>query len=721
MSKTIFSFVATRERPNLSGLTEAPMFDLSPLLMNMTVRVLVRVEADGWRGSIVEWGDDTLHSFRLYARRAGEVPEEAEWDDVRQNYLSFPDESGACDVMEAEVSLRSHNPKWTRMRVGVPAARIGKGRLHDVILRFSGSRLSLFVDGVLVDEEWPVGSVPSAVSPLRIGGEGFKGVVELVEVWPIALSDADIIKRCGGQKCIARREVEILGPERTQAQYWTPRGHNQWVGDVMLGDAPLPGGKRFHVFYLADRRHHASKFKAGGHTIAHMSSGDLLHWKQHPQAFEAEPWETVGTGRPLVHNGKVFFFYGMHTSRIIPENSLVGPAINSDGRTLPQQFPNGERYPQGTSFAESDDGDVFSKSRLLVHPAQNPNVCADEKGKGFLMLAGYGSRGLWHSTDLRHWRLIDEDIIPVGADSPARNSDECQCMFEWNGWHYIIAGRTGYWMSRQRRGPYWAGKEGTQEGVVKPRWDIYDGVWVPMVAPFKSNRRLLAGFLQGPQFEWGGHLVFRELVQCEDGTLGTKWPKEMMPPVRSSGAPVIKTKKCAVPGNSVSVTATAASWAFIDGVPSSALLTARVSPAAGTSYVGVAVLDEEQNGCALSVLPRQGRVQWNTMEGVAVPPPVPTLEEVLAQDSGAIWEMQNPHLPFKGGDFVITNVEGIDEPFQIEILFVYDPKSRSTIIDACVNGQRTLITRRKGLVATQLRLLADGKCDFSDITLGELG
>ena len=717
--KTLLSCVATPEQPNLCGLTVAADSGMPPLLTELTAHVRARVGEQGWRSTLVNWGDDSSRCFRLYTRRAGERPEDAAWDEIQQNYLSFPDASGACDILEAEVVLQNHNPRWNRMRVGVPAARIGKGRTHDITLRFTGASLSLFVDGVLVDEDWPVGQIPTAQAPLRIGEAGFDGAIEQVTVWPRALSDAAIVTQAGGKARVAQRDTEILGPERTDVQYWTPRGHNQWFGDALLGEVTPFDGDRFRLFYLTDRRHGASKFGCGGHSLAQMSSADLIHWQQHPGLFDIEPWETVGTGRPIAIDGMLLLFYGMHTSRIMPKETIVNPGIDPTHCTIPQPFPEGLRYPQGMSFAESKDGSVFTKSRRLVHPAQNPAICRDETGNGFLLMAGYGSRGLWHSTDLQHWQLIDEAIVPVNNDSPTRNTDECQCMFEWNGWHYIIAGRTGYWMSRQQRGPYWEGKDGGNSGVVKPRWDIYDGLWVPMVATFGNNRRILAGFLQGPEFEWAGHLVFRELVQCEDGTLGTKWPEELTPAVRSWKVPTLQPQ--GPKANAASIDGTPSSWAVIDDVPASARLSMRIAGGVATSCIGIAVLGNDGTGCALSVWPQAGRVQWSTVKELAIPQQIPTLDEVLVRDPDPIWKMQNPNVPFKGGDFAISRVEGLDQPFQLELLFVYDPKSRSTIIDACINSQRTLITRRKGLIAEQVRLLAAGKCEFQGIRVGELG
>ena len=40
------------------------------------------------------------------------------------------------------------------LQVGVPVALVGPTAWHDVVFRFRGANLELFVDGVLVDEEW---------------------------------------------------------------------------------------------------------------------------------------------------------------------------------------------------------------------------------------------------------------------------------------------------------------------------------------------------------------------------------------------------------------------------------------------------------------------------------------------------------------------------------------------------------------------------------------
>ena len=694
------------------------------LLQCVTVHLRARIDDHGWNSILTRWGgsDNPAEAFSIITRPAVDD----EWDGLRQNYLAFPDESGRCDVIEAVVGLRCHNPEWSSMRVGVPAARIGKGLTHDIILRFNGASLSLHIDGVLVDEDWPMGRIPAG-SILQSAGEEFDGEIELVELLPRALSEQEIVERCGGRRRVEIRTVEILGSEDNEAQYWTPRGHNQWVGDVLLGDTWAFDQERLHLFYLIDRRHGASKFFQGGHFIAHMSSSDLVHWEQHPTAVELDEWSTLGTGRPFVHDGKLAISYGLHTSRLFPDANVLSHETNADGSSVPLPYSsdgmvagatNGDgKYPMGATFATSADGVHFQKSNLLIHGSQNPSVLRDSRGSGYLMPAGYGSTGLWGSDDLKRWRLLDPDIIPYGELSPTRNSSECQCLFEWNGWHYIIGGRTGFWMSRNQTGPFWSGKDGRNAGVYKPRWDLNEGLWVPMVAEFKDNRRILAGFLAGPGFGWAGHLVFRELIQFEDGSLGLKWPKEMIPQVKKNLKAELRVGSEPVSGSVARVGAAPKSWAEIDMASRSVHLSLRIAPGKGASHVAIAGLGEDGEGCALSFLLDKARAQWSEAIGGALPQAVPTLSEIILATGK---HGDNPSLHYQGGDFAITSVEGLDTLFSVELLFVYDAKSMSTIIDARVGGCRTMITRRKGLVLKTIRLMADGPADFEIISMGRL-
>lgn len=438
---------------------------------------------------VLAGGPDGAELVRALVRRAGSDPAEREWDDVRQNYLRWAGADGTAAVLE--VVFANHRAPAVRadqpgsFRIGVPLALLGAGA-HLVHLRLRPGKAELIVDGRLVDEEWPSGALPAL--PAAVTG---------VQVWPRWLDDAEL-----GVQPEAGVVAGTLGG--SELQYWAPPGHNRWLGDTMM----LWDGRRLHLLYLLDRRHHGSKAGTGAHQIAHLSTTDLRTWEVHPLALAIEePWETFGTGAMLHADGRWHLVYGLHTDRIIERGAV------DNGRTtaLPCAFDRLDGLPMGTALAVSEDGVHFRRTGELVHAAQNPSALIHPEG-GFAMFAGYGAEGLHRSDDLRTWRPVDAAIIPEGKASPVRNSTECICHLAWNGWHYLIGGRTGFWMARSFAGPYWD-RDGTQgEAVVQPRWDIYDGLWVPMVAALGDGRRILSGWLED-RGGWAGCLVLRELVQ----------------------------------------------------------------------------------------------------------------------------------------------------------------------------------------------------------------
>ena len=220
-------------------------------------------------------------------------------DDGGQNYAAFPMDDGSIPVLEARLKLRL--PVGERelkdMPVGVPISLLRRpfGK-HRVELIFSGARWSLYVDGMLADNDFPLG-YPEHIPATTNYNKTYVSDVVLKQ-------EASLKER----------------PERTlsanQIQYFTPQGHNSWVGDV----ATCYFQGRYHLFYLFDRRGHRSKFGRGGHYFEHLSTADFKTWTEHPEATPIEEqWETFGTGTPFVWHDSLFLSYGMHTSRIFPQ------------------------------------------------------------------------------------------------------------------------------------------------------------------------------------------------------------------------------------------------------------------------------------------------------------------------------------------------------------------------------------------------------------------
>ncbi|MFD2145060.1 hypothetical protein [Mucilaginibacter antarcticus] len=166
-------------------------------------------------------------------------------DKKRQNYPAYAMADGSVPVLEAALKLYPPTePKGHDMPIGIPLAMLAKpSGQHDVVLHFSGVRWTLYVDNELLDNDFALG-YPKW------------GKQSSWEINPSLVSGAEIIF-----PGIEPQRVVLSRPRTAnEIQYWTPQGHNSWVGDV----ATFYHQGRYHVFYLFDRRGHASKFGKEG-------------------------------------------------------------------------------------------------------------------------------------------------------------------------------------------------------------------------------------------------------------------------------------------------------------------------------------------------------------------------------------------------------------------------------------------------------------------------
>ncbi len=506
----------------------------------------------------------------LDLRMAGRDPALRTYDTREGNYLPFRMADGPCPVLEA------HMPGVKASRVGLPLGFLGgTGGVRRVVLNYAKTHVSIAVDGHMDDDMLlrpcpPADPAQAKVLSARVKRADFA-----------TPADPDALPYVKGARPIAG-----------SVQYWTPADHNAWVGDVALGYYR----GRFHVFYLYDRRHHASKAGTGGHFFAHISSADLVHWEEHPHAVPIESWwETLGTGTPFAYDGKLHLAYGLHTSRCTKD---------------PQ-------YPMGATYAVSEDGIHFTKSGRIVHATENPTIC--NRADGTLgLVAGYGGMGgIWTSDRLDGWKLYD-DKVPTKGD--------CPCPFAWNGHHYIFQGFSQFAYSP-------SGRPGTYVDWTKDGRAPYEGLSVPMVAPFAGSRRILAGWLSHPQ-GWGGWLVFRELIQYPDGTLGQKWVPEIAPPV----APQTFTAQPGEPFRLV------------------------FRPASDAGPALVFAID-------------------------------PAVREAAFRDDVPEVTWRAAH---HAENFRIRHLPVFAAPYAVRVVSHYDRKGEDTIFDVEIGGERTMICRRKG-------------------------
>ena len=496
------------------------------------------------------------------------------------------------------------------LQLSVPLDLVDPTAWHDVIVRFSGARLELWVDGVLVDEEWPLGGLRAGSGiPCLIGAEstgrgvkaGFSGWIDHAALWDCALTDEEILALSGGREEVARREGEILGPHRESMLYWRPRGHSASVGDCM----PFSHDGRFHVFYLFDRRHHGSKWGLGAHQWAHVSSTDLRHWERHPMAIAIEEqWEASICTGSVIHDGDAYHaFYATRT----PDGAQhLGHAVSEDGISFRKLEPN--------PFLSAPEG--YDPMHL-----RDPLVFRGEDGLYRLLVTARltdgrdGCIGQLLSPDLLAWDLADPLLVP------GRVTD-CPDCFEWGGMWYLLA-EFVYWMAPSPQGPW-----------TSPQPDRLDVLYVPKTAPFGPDRRIYVSWL--PDGGWGGDMVFRELVRLPDGRLGTRFVPEMMP-----------SEEALRP---------------IDGrlpeAEQGVHLTARLEPAPDGAVTAIRFLGNVPGEPVLSLRLDSGSRSVGISEG----------GEVLAQ---------------------IDLVEGLDRATDVTVVLCRD------IIDVCIGGTRTLITRHR--------------------------
>jgi hypothetical protein len=540
------------------------------------------------------------------------------------------------------------------LRLQAPIELIGPDRWHDVVVRFRNANLELFVDGVFVDEEFPHGALHEFRGPFIVGAgyrqgsvqRGFHGQIDHLALWDRALSDDEIAALSGGEAEVAQRTREFLGHENNWMQYWRPRGFNTFVGDTM----PVYFNDEFHFYYLFDRHHGASKWGMGAHQFAHASSKDLVHWTHHPRAVAiTEQWEcSIGTGMIVPYQGTYRAFYIQHGRRCWFKDAphagdTIHVATGTDGLKFKKDFQPVVPWVY-LRRQDGDPGDI------------NPDVLPDASGNRFYL--SISGEKIWVSGDLKEWE--DAKGFDTYKDI---GKGICGSYIHWNGWYYFMSSGN-YRMSREPVQPGWRWTQPENPAT-------QEGLGVPKMAAFKGNRCLMAGFLFGAGY--AGEAVFRELVQHEDGTLGTKWPAEMIP---HSGPPLKLTFEALDKGavssdEGIRVSGPAIfSAGALEGVPQDVRITMRVKPTAGVRAFGVCVRGKGayEGGCELRFEPARQRVQYGSPANGGMAP------------------------DFKPGNsdggFGIEGVSGLDQAFALDIIVKND------FVDACIDNRRTVISRR---------------------------
>lgn len=124
-------------------------------------------------------------------------------------------------------------------RVRTSLADIAPGRWHDLVVRFDGKTLELFVDGALRDDEVAVGTLregnhePCLIgagmdSPEGLLQSGFDGFIDHVALWNRALPDEAIARLSGVAKLTDKRPVYYHEKYRPQFHF---SAQKHWIND----------------------------------------------------------------------------------------------------------------------------------------------------------------------------------------------------------------------------------------------------------------------------------------------------------------------------------------------------------------------------------------------------------------------------------------------------------------------------------------------------------
>ena len=432
-------------------------------------------------------------------------------------------------------------------------------------------------------------------------------------------------------------------------QYFKPVARNAFAGDAM----PFSHNGVFHLFYLLDHDHHQSLDGLGGHQWAHASSRDLIRWEHHPLAIGiTEPWEgSICTGSAFAAEDVV---YGFYATRHRDHKQFLYLAMSHDGINFVKQTPpplaspgaHGSPYHYRDPFVFRDP--ATNRFHMLVTAMQaSPE------------LEGYGGY-LAHlsSSDLQAWEESEPCLV-----SPYPGAPECPDLFEWNGWTYLLFSHDLITRYRMTPTPP-AGTSVLPVAWLRPSNDILDGpqAAVMKTAPFDVDRRIGVAWIgtreqekDHGKLQWGGNLLFRELVQHPDGTLGTRFVPEMVPSLGEPRASVVEALTPGVAlGDDGAFTLVAprglASNALLD-VPQNVRIKMRIIPGPGTAEFGLRLRGTGRfaGGYMLRFQPSTDTVSLH--------------------------------------DVTLSSVRGLDRPFDLDIL-MYDD-----IIDVNIDARRCLVNR----------------------------
>ncbi|PSR53542.1 hypothetical protein AHMF7605_08395 [Adhaeribacter arboris] len=428
----------------------------------------------------------------------------------------------------------------------------------------------------------------------------------------------------------------------TNMQYFAPKGDNLFVGDCI----PFSHNGTYYLYWLLDAGHHSALNGLGGHQWAVSTTKDLKTWKHYPVALGIdEDWEkSICTGSVVYHNNK---FYAFYATRLLVDgkvNEQLSYAISDDGIHFKKQTPN-PFYTSAPGYSTRDFRD--------------PKVFVDKQGIFHLFVSSRSNQSAINHWDGSLVHMTSKDLKKWDVKAPVltgqRSVPECPDYFKWNDWYYLIYGDAGDTYYVKSKNPYGPWEQPDDQALIE-EWSN-----VAKTAEFKNNRRIVAAWIPSRKENkdhtnemFGGNAVFRELVQHPNGTLGTKFPPEMLP--ENNSLVTLKLAKDSLVQSSsensfVIKAPNGVGTAHYENIPADCRITFEIEPTGTNEEYGLLLRSNEKgaDGYKLSFSASQQIVRLHDTE--------------------------------------IYSVEGLDKPIKVDIIM------KDGIIDVDVNNQRCLVNR----------------------------
>ena len=297
--------------------------------------------------------------------------------------------------------------------------------------------------------------------------------------------------------------------------------HFQPEGTVLGDVVPFYWDGVYHVFYLR------------GSDWAHISSNDLIHWEEHPDALkrgreeDSPDRENCWTGSIVEHEGVFHLFYTGKNSRDPKGDQKVMHATSRDLITWTKRHED-TFYADGSIYWSKPINGPIDDQLIYHHQAfRDPEVFwNDATGDWRLLLHAALADGsapaiaLYSSDDLKDWKPEPPLIV-----LPTTSSGDCPHLFEMNHRWYLLSAEHHYTTSANQLGPF--------EETMKT-FDTGE-LFVPKTM-FDGKRRILFGWIGHREEDrdegnprWGGVLTMpRELFVDSEGILCQRPVQEVL-------------------------------------------------------------------------------------------------------------------------------------------------------------------------------------------------